>query len=185
MAARVQGLLRQAGIQAFLDFDVGSGIPPGRRWECEIYAGVRRSDALVFLVSSASVGSPCCFAEVSLARSLRQPILPILLRPGVQHPLLVDTQWLDIAQADAETLGRWLQQAGLGTGDAITPPDGRPPYPGLRPFAPEDAAFFFGRKPETRSCAGTADSSLAGGPRHRPSPDAPRSPPGYERSPSA
>src|SRR3954470_3161323 len=77
-AQRVNLELRSAGFQTvFLDADPWDGILPGKNWEREIYAALRRSDAVIFLVSDSSVVSQWCFAEVTLTRSLGKPILPV------------------------------------------------------------------------------------------------------------
>ena len=69
--ARLSRHLDSAGLTAlFLDFDPERGIPAGRHWERELYAQLRRCDAVVFLASAASVASQWCFAELCLARSL-------------------------------------------------------------------------------------------------------------------
>ena len=76
--------LRAAGFAAlFVDFDPEEGIPAGRYWERELYAQLRRTDAVVFLASEASVASRWCFAELSLARSLGWQVFPLRLQPGV------------------------------------------------------------------------------------------------------
>jgi hypothetical protein len=67
--------LQAAGFAAlFIDFDPDHGIPAGRSWEHELYIQLRRSDAVIFLASQASVDSHWCFAELSLARSLGRPV---------------------------------------------------------------------------------------------------------------
>jgi hypothetical protein len=58
----------------FVDFDPEHGIPAGRSWERELYAQLRRIDAVILLASEASVTSRWCFAELSLARSLGRPV---------------------------------------------------------------------------------------------------------------
>src|SRR5688572_1994073 len=94
--------LRAAGFAAlFVDFDPEQGIPAGRNWEPELYAQLRKSDAVVFLASEASVGSRWCFAELSLARSLGRPVFPVRLQPGVALPLLADVQWIDLTDAES------------------------------------------------------------------------------------
>src|SRR4051812_23735107 len=81
--------LRAEGFAAlFVDFDPDQGIPAGRDWERELYAQLRRSDAVIFLASEASVASRWCLAELSLARSLGRPVsrggrLPRRTSPGV------------------------------------------------------------------------------------------------------
>src|SRR4051795_8349006 len=67
--------LKAAGFSAlFVDFDPERGIPAGRNWERELYAQLRRTDAVIFLAREASVASRWCFAELSLARSLGRPV---------------------------------------------------------------------------------------------------------------
>src|ERR671910_2471153 len=76
--------LRAAGFAAlFVDFDPEQGIPAGRNWERDLYAQLRRSDAVVFLASEASVASSWCLLEVGLARLLGRPVLPLRLQAGV------------------------------------------------------------------------------------------------------
>jgi hypothetical protein len=72
---RVVARLRAAGFAAlFVDFDPEQGMPAGRSWERELYAQLRRTDAVIFLAREASVASRWCFAELSLARSLGRPV---------------------------------------------------------------------------------------------------------------
>src|ERR687885_986647 len=100
---RVAARLRAAGLAAlFVDFDPEQGIPAGRSWERELYAQLRRTDAVIFLASEASVASRWCFAELSLARSLGRPVFPVRLQPGVVLPLLGDVQWTDLGDAAPE-----------------------------------------------------------------------------------
>src|SRR3712207_4080116 len=93
VTGRVVARLRAAGLAAlFVDFDPEQGIPAGRAWERELYAQLRRTDAVIFLASEASVASRWCFAELSLARSLGRPVFPVRLQPEVALPLLTDVQ---------------------------------------------------------------------------------------------
>jgi len=149
---RVCDQLRDAGFAAlFVDFDPEQGISVGRSWERELYIQLRRADAVVFLASTASVASKWCFAEISLARSLGRPIFPLRLQPGVDLPILTDVQWVDLADAGPglERLLLGLRSAGIDPADSFAWDTSRSPYPGLVPFAPEDAAVFFGREQET------------------------------------
>src|SRR5687767_14690917 len=150
---RVAERLRAAGFAAlFVDFDPEQGIPAGRDWERELYAQLRRTDAVVFLASEASVASRWCFAELSLARSLGRPVFPLRLQPGVALPLLADVQWTDLGDTEAglTRLLAGLHSVGLDPAESFAWDPHRSPYPGLVPFAPEDAAVFFGREQEVR-----------------------------------
>src|SRR3954463_363044 len=103
---RVVQRLRAAGFVAlFVDFDPDQGIPAGRSWERELYAQLRKTDAVIFLASEASVASSWCLVEVGLARSLGRPVFPVRLQPGVTLALLADVQWIDLGDTEAG-LGR-------------------------------------------------------------------------------
>jgi hypothetical protein len=144
--------LRAAGFGAlFVDFDPDLGIPGGRNWEQELYTRLRRADAMVFLASAASVASQWCFAEISLARSLGRPLIPVRLEPDVRMPLLDMVQWIDIADARSgfSRLVDGLRSAGLNPEQTFAWNTDRPPYPGLASFDGADAAVFFGRERET------------------------------------
>src|SRR5918997_1682359 len=164
---RVVARLRAAGLAAlFVDFDPEQGIPAGRNWERELYAQLRRTDAVVFLASEASVSSRWCFAELSLARSLGRPVFPLRLQAGVDLPLLADVQWTDIADAQPglAPLLAGLLAAGLDPADSFAWDPHRSPYPGLAPFAADDAAVFFGRQLETARLVELLTPTLQHGP---------------------
>jgi energy-coupling factor transporter ATP-binding protein EcfA2 len=169
---QVVARLRGAGFAAlFVDFDPAQGISAGRNWERELYGQLRKTDAVVFLASEASVASRWCFAELSLARSLGRPVFPVRVQPGVAMPLLGDVQWVeltDAAPANVEVglarLLAGLHSAGLDPADSFAWNPHRSPYPGLVPFAPEDAAVFFGRQPETHRLVELLTPTLQRGP---------------------
>src|SRR3954467_10339479 len=124
---RVVQRLRAAGLAAlFLDFDPEQGIPAGRSWERELYAQLRKTDAVIFLASEASVASSWCLVEVGLARSLGRPVFPVRLQPGVESPQLADIQWIDLTDAEGG-LARLL--GGLRSAGWTWPT----PSPGTRP----------------------------------------------------
>jgi hypothetical protein len=147
---RVSERMRAEGVGAlFVDFDPELGIPAGRNWERELYAQVRKADAVVFLSSPASIASLWCFAEVALARLLGKPVFPIIVEAGPRHPLLGDTQHIDLARdgdASFERLWAGLRDAGLDPGASFAWYPKRPPYPGLAAFTEQDAGVFFSRE---------------------------------------
>src|SRR5919107_3464722 len=166
-AQRLAERLRAEGFAAlFVDFDPEQGIPTGRNWERELYTQLRKTDAVIFLASEASVASSWCLLEVGLARSLGRPVFPLRLQPGVELPLLADVQWTDLTDAEPgmTRLLAGLRSAGLDPADSFAWDPARSPYPGLVPFAPEDAAVFFGRQPETHRLAELLTPTLQHGP---------------------
>ena len=164
---RVCERLRAAGFTAlFVDFDPDQGIPAGRDWERELYAQLRRTDAVIFLATKAAVTSQWCFSEVSLARALGRPVIPLRLEREVRLPLLGNTQWVDFSDTEAgfDRLLAGLRAAGLDPTRAYPWDPRRSPYPGLIPFATEDAAVFFGRERETARLVELLQPTLQHGP---------------------
>jgi WD40 repeat protein len=84
----------------FLDFDPERGVPAGTKWEAELYAQLRRADAVLFVSSAASATSRWCFAELAMARSLGKRIIPVGVDGGATHELLGDTQAIDLSGAE-------------------------------------------------------------------------------------
>src|SRR4051812_1112697 len=159
--------LRAAGFAAlFVDFDPEQGIPAGRNWERELYTQLRKTDAVIFLASEASVASSWCLLEVGLARSLGRPVFPLRLQPGIELPLLADAQWTDLTDPGPglARLLAGLRSAGLDPADSFAWDPTRSPYPGLVSFAPEDAAVFFGRQTETHRLVELLTPTLQHGP---------------------
>ncbi|HEX2290927.1 MAG TPA: toll/interleukin-1 receptor domain-containing protein [Pseudonocardiaceae bacterium] len=149
-----QWLVRE-GHEVFLDQDLRDGIPVGGEWDKLLHERLRWADAVVCVVTSASVVSPWCAAEVGIAVSRGSRVLPVRAEPGVDHPLLRSAQYADLNQdptraraALVEELRRVDAVGGLGW------PDDRSPFPGLRPFDVEDHRVFFGRSGEVEQLAG-------------------------------
>jgi hypothetical protein len=145
---RLRDWMWQLGLTSlFLDY----GLPAGAKWELELYSQLRRCDAVLFVGSPASVASQWCFAELAMARSLGKTIIPATIAPGGQHPLLADTQPVDLWNGDAQglrRLGERLRSADLDPTRAFAWDPRRSPFPGLKAFRERDAGVFFGRQPE-------------------------------------
>ena len=151
VARAVSARLQDLGMAAvFLDVDPDQGIAPGSRWEEELYRALRRSDAVVSLVTDASVASQWCFAELALARSLSRPVFPVRVSGTARQALLADRQEIDLGDGDRAfaALVAALRRTGLDPDDSFVWDVTRSPYPGLHAFAPADAAVFFGRSSE-------------------------------------
>jgi len=114
---------RAGGFAAlFLLFDPDQGIPAGRNWEREFYAQLRKTEAVIFLASAASVTSRWCFAEVSLARSLGKPLFPLRLNDDDRLELPDDAQWAVLAVGERAYTRLWegLRRAGLDPADSFS-----------------------------------------------------------------
>lgn len=163
MSARLQA----AGFASvFLDCSVEQGIVPGREWERELYRELRRSDAVVALVSDASRASRWCFAELALARSLGKPVFPVRLAgTTAPHDLVGDVQEVDLSEGTAafDRLVAGLRRAGLDPDDSFGWDPVRSPYPGLGAFTSDDAAVFFGRDAEIGELLGLLQPTLVRG----------------------
>lgn len=145
-------LVEQGHTSLFLDFDPQDGIPGGRNWEQELYRQLRACRAVIVLCSEHSMSSDWCFAEITHARSLGKPLLPIRIDDCQVRSVLHDLQILDVPSKGWDDtfarLGRGLKLAGIDPADLLDWAGDRPPYPGLLAFQEEDAAIFFGRQNE-------------------------------------
>jgi WD40 repeat protein len=150
---RLRDLLIGRGFSfLFLSLDPERGIAPGMKWEQELYSQLRRADAVLFVGSPASLASQWCFAELAMARCLGKTIVPVKLRGNGSHPLLHDTQGVDLSVSDERGLDRlhdWLCAAGVDPRRMPHRDPRRSPFPGLEAFEERDAAVFFGRQKET------------------------------------
>lgn len=148
--------LRARGFGAlFLDFDPEQGIPAGRNWEEELYAQLRRADAVVFLASPDSVASKWCAVEVSLSRSVGKPVFPVVIQDTPRLPILADTQWIDFTgdgDAAIERLMRALRLAGLDPGDSFAWDGTRSPIPACRRSPLKTRRSFSGAGRKSGEC---------------------------------
>jgi TIR domain len=135
LAKKVRRWLDDDRHEVFLDEDPRVGIVGGEQWRSRLYERLRWADAVVCVVTSASVASTWCTAEVSSALLWGSRLVPIVAEPGVAHPLLSDVQHIELTEnsetgsvALAEALRRVDARGGWGW------PDDRSPFPGLRPL---------------------------------------------------
>lgn len=160
----------------FLDLDPERGIVAGERWERALHDAVNRCEVVVFVVSRAWLSSRWCLKEFNLAFRLSKRMFALLvedipvaelppdltanwqivrLHAGVDHePLRVSLpngheEHVTFSRSALKALRNGLSKAGLDPRFFEWPPQddpARPPYPGMRPLAIEDAGIFFGRE---------------------------------------
>lgn len=151
IALRVRDWLIAGGHDVFLAYDSEVGILPGGSWKEQLYERLRWASALVCVVTDAYNASQWCFGEVVAARVLGCPVVPLAGQIGAVHPLLEELRYIAI-DGSAEPAGRrWLLDylRECDVPGAAGWPDGRSPFPGLRPFEPDMHQAFFGRHAET------------------------------------
>jgi WD40 repeat protein len=155
LADEVYGWLAGDGHEVFLDHHPDEGIAVGEAWEQRLYERLRWADAMICLVTSAFLASPWCAAEVGIARSQGNRLLPLLAERGVEYPLLEWSQYADLVsdpEAARAALTAALRRVDVAGGWGW--PDGRSPFPGLRPFDTDQHRVFFGRAAEVEALAG-------------------------------
>jgi WD40 repeat protein len=143
------------GHEVFWDHDLRNGIAVGEEWDKRLHERLRWADAVVCVVTSASVNSTWCTAEISISLSRGSRLLPVRAEPGVNHPLLPSAQYADLTRdpdaaraALAGTLRRVDAAGGFGW------PDDRSPFPGLRPLDVDEHQVSFGRRSEVEELTG-------------------------------
>jgi hypothetical protein len=147
-AVELKARLESKGYRsAFLDCDPEQGIQPGRQWEKELYANMRRCRAAIVVCSPHLLESKWCFAEIAHCKALGKEILPIRIAGDADHPLLHSIQAIDVAAEGEQAYERLWRRL---EGEALWPAD-RPPYPGLRAFDERDAPVFLGRRDDVRA----------------------------------
>ncbi|HSL06708.1 MAG TPA: toll/interleukin-1 receptor domain-containing protein, partial [Pseudonocardiaceae bacterium] len=158
-AGQLHQWLVAEGHEVFLDQDPGTGIAVGEEWDKRLHERLRWADAVVCVVTSAAVASTWCTAEVSIALSRGNRLLPVRAEPGVEHPLLKSAQYADLTRdpvtaraALVEALRRVDVAGGFGW------PDDKSPFPGLRPLDVDEHRVFFGRRGEVEQLAGLVRS---------------------------
>ncbi|MGH3481564.1 MAG: toll/interleukin-1 receptor domain-containing protein, partial [Nocardioidaceae bacterium] len=152
LACEVCRWLEQAGHAVFLDRDQRKGIAAGEPWRRRLYERLRWADAVVCVVTSASMASSWCTAEIATAQLRGSRILPLRAEPEAGHPLLPDVRHIDLVRDPAAAraalvavLRRIDAAGGLGW------PDDRSPFPGLLPLNTDQHRVFFGRAAEIKA----------------------------------
>ena len=161
-ARALAAALRGAGVEVWLDVD---RLRPGDRWQHEIGAALRRSQALLLYVGRTAVDRWVDFeVQIALDRAAKNGnfrLIPVL-GPGADPDALPDFVKLfhgldlrhDIRPAPEklkDLLTVLLNKPAERI--AVLPPD-RPPFRGLLHFDVEDAVVFFGRERETEELLG-------------------------------
>ncbi|MFE9750078.1 TIR domain-containing protein [Saccharothrix saharensis] len=151
-ASEVFAWLRDAGHDVFFDRDRRRGIELGEDWKQRLYRELRRTDAVVALMTPEYLASTWCTAEIAIADARGCRILPLRSPADLTHLLLDRQQYsdLDTARDRLLTALRRIDVDGR-TGWR----DGDNPYPGLEPFTSARTGLFFGRTSETRDLAAT------------------------------
>ncbi|WP_353646182.1 TIR domain-containing protein [Mesorhizobium sp. WSM2239] len=160
----------------FLDLDPQRGIVAGERWERALNQAASRCEAVLFLVSSAWLGSRWCLKEFNLALRLNKRMVGVLIEdiPIADLPPDLTANWqvvrlaggadhmmfrsilpdgreehVTFSKAGLSSLRVGLTKAGLDARFFPWPPDSdsnRPPWRGMKPLEAEDAGIFFGRE---------------------------------------
>jgi WD40 repeat protein len=153
-AGQLHQWLVAEGHEVFWDQDLRNGIAVGEEWVKRLHERLRRADAVVCVVTSFTVKSPWCSAEIAIAMDRGARLFPVRAEPGVDHPLLTSVQHVDLTRnpvmaraALAEALHRVDAAGGFGW------PDGKSPFPGLRPLDADEHRVFFGRRSEVEQLA--------------------------------
>ena len=153
-AREVYRWLVEAGHAVFLDRDRRDGIALGEQWRQRLHERLRWADAVVCVVTTGYLASRWCAAEVEIARSRGNRLLPLQAEVGIVDPALESVQHVGImqdpaaARAELVAVLRRVDAAG-GFGW----PDDRSPFPGLHPFEVDQHRVFFGRAEEKKELA--------------------------------
>jgi len=138
----------------FLDHDAKNGIKSGENWEKRLYKEIRRSHAMMILLSPNWIKSKWCFTEYTQARSLGKEIIPLIIDHGTEDEvdewIATNIQKADYTQ-DKNALKRVLsrmKEISFETQRGFEWDKKQTPYPGLRAYSESEAAVYFGRENE-------------------------------------
>ena len=95
-ASQLHQWLVAEGHEVFLNRNLRDGIAVGDEWSRRLHEWLCWADAVVCVITAASVASTWCAAEVAVALSQGRRVLPVRAEPGVDHPLLTSTQYADL-----------------------------------------------------------------------------------------
>ena len=131
----VEGL-RRAGFDVWVDFE---NIRGGADWLCEIQAGIDRCDAVVTVISRASLASVWVERECLYAFQLKKPVFSALL-DDVRLPLhLVNIQYCDFR----DDFAQGSRDLAASIGSALSSPATEAVYPsGANAIEPNKLNFF-------------------------------------------
>ncbi|MGH3912982.1 MAG: toll/interleukin-1 receptor domain-containing protein, partial [Pseudonocardiaceae bacterium] len=153
-ARDVHQWLKQAGHDVFLEQDPRNGIAIGETWRQLLHERLRQADAVVCVITSSSVGSTWCTAELVTAQQRGTRLLPLRAEPNLEHPLLAGVRYTDLTKDPAAARAALI--AALRRIDAAGGagwPDDRSPFPGLRPFETDQHRVYFGRADDIKALA--------------------------------
>lgn len=159
-------LLRNGYADVFAyDLD-GRGNRLGEEWHPALMAEARTCDVVVVLTGPASIASHRCTEEITVARERAMParVFELVVAGTSGNPLLADRQRLTLTGCidRLDMLIAALIEAGFEPSERM--PRVESPYPGLRAFDADDAAFFHGRDELTTQIVDRLDgSTLSGG----------------------
>jgi hypothetical protein len=155
VAEEVYQWLDAEGHEVFLDQHPRDGIPIGEEWQRQLHQHLQWSNAMVCLLTSAYLASTWCTAELGIAQSRGNRILPVLVEPGVEHPLLDAVQHLDMIHDPVAARTRLATE--LHRMDSANRADGGYPFLGLDPLRSETLRVR-PRHPGTRGLAGSVSA---------------------------
>lgn len=121
--------IERGGYSVWIDSD---RLQPGEDWRCEIDDGIRRSRALIVVMTPTARRSPWVSYEWAFALGLGVKVIPLILKQTALHPRLETLQFLDFTNRSTR------------------------PWPQLMAVLEEISALFPARTPRRARGAGAA-----------------------------
>lgn len=97
---RLHAALQARGRQTWVDWE---GIPPSADWMREIEGAIDAAEAVVFVMSPASLASVVCAQELAHAHAQRKRVLPVVIRDAGDSPVpaeLARLNWIFLREGD-------------------------------------------------------------------------------------